>query len=161
MHLYCLKLFLTIPLCCNMIPCLFQLKFCLTGIYFSLALFQAFRFLRLANGIYEFVYDHQTYFRGSLQKQPPEVLEKVFLEILQNSQDNNFIKKEAQAQVFYCDFCKISKNIFFCRTPLGDYFCLSMLKFMSIVIYTFLFTLTCLYLFTLTYLYLCSLFTII
>ena len=54
---------------------------------------------------------------------------KVFLEIFQNSQENtcavisfliklqaeacNFIKKETLAQVFSCEFCKISKNIFF------------------------------------------------
>ena len=46
---------------------------------------------------------------------------KVFLEISQNSQENtctrvsffNFIKKEALAQVFSCEFCKISKNTYF------------------------------------------------
>ena len=50
----------------------------------------------------------------------------MFLEILQNSQENacarvsfnkvracNFIKKEALAQVFSCEFCEISKNTFF------------------------------------------------
>ena len=30
----------------------------------------------------------------------------------------NFIKKETQAQVFSCEFCEISKNTFFYRTPL-------------------------------------------
>ena len=30
----------------------------------------------------------------------------------------NFIKKETQAQVFFCEFCEISKNTFFRRTPL-------------------------------------------
>ena len=29
----------------------------------------------------------------------------------------NFIKKETLAQVFSCEFCKISKNIFFHTTP--------------------------------------------
>ena len=59
-------------------------------------------------------------------------VKKVFLEILQNSQKNtcvrvsflmklqasawNFIKKETLAQVFSCEFCKISKNIFSYRT---------------------------------------------
>ena len=47
---------------------------------------------------------------------------KVFLEILQNSQENfitkDFIKKETLAQVFSCEFCEISKNTFFHRTPL-------------------------------------------
>ena len=54
---------------------------------------------------------------------------KVFLEISQNSQKTlvpeslfkqscrpevcNFIKKETLAQVFSCEFCKSSKNIFF------------------------------------------------
>ena len=51
-------------------------------------------------------------------------IKKVFLEILQNSQENtcaravcaeacNFIKKEILEQVLSCQFCKISKNIFF------------------------------------------------
>ena len=50
---------------------------------------------------------------------------KVFLEILQNSQENtcvrfpkvrlacNFIKKETLAQVFPCEFYEISKNTIF------------------------------------------------
>ena len=50
--------------------------------------------------------------RGVLSK-------NVILEISQNSQENtcasacNFIKKETLAQVFSCEFCGISKNIFF------------------------------------------------
>ena len=55
-------------------------------------------------------------------------VKKVFLEISQNSQENIcvrvsfliklfFIKKEALAQAFSCEFCEISKNIFFHRTP--------------------------------------------
>ena len=43
-------------------------------------------------------------------------LKKVFLEISQNSQEGaacNFIKKETLTQVFFCEFCKISKNTFF------------------------------------------------
>ena len=50
-------------------------------------------------------------------------VEKVFLEILQNSQENistwvsflNFIENETLAQRFSCEF---SKNTFFYRTPL-------------------------------------------
>ena len=61
---------------------------------------------------------------------------KMFQEILQNSikrhlchslffnkvagprpEACNFIKKEALAQVFSCEFCEISKNTFSCRTP--------------------------------------------
>ena len=30
----------------------------------------------------------------------------------------NFIKKETLAQVFFCEFCEISKNTFSCRRPL-------------------------------------------
>ena len=41
----------------------------------------------------------------------------VFLEISQNSQENNFIKKETLAQVISCGFCEISKNTFSYRTP--------------------------------------------
>ena len=44
----------------------------------------------------------------------------VFLKISQNSRENtlarvylNFIKKETRAQVFSCEFCEISKKIFF------------------------------------------------
>ena len=60
-------------------------------------------------------------------------VKKVFIEISQNSQENtcarvsfliklqasasNFIKKETLAQVFSCEFCKISKNTFSYRTP--------------------------------------------
>ena len=59
-------------------------------------------------------------------------VKEVFLEILQNSQENtcarvfllikwqasacNFIKKENLAQVFSCEFCEISKNTFSYRT---------------------------------------------
>ena len=70
------------------------------------------------------------------QKQPLEVLycKKVFLEILQNLQENNFarvsfliklqasacnfIKKKPLAQVFSREFYEISKNTFSYRTPL-------------------------------------------
>ena len=57
-------------------------------------------------------------------------VKKMFLEISQNSQENNcarvsfliklqacnFIKKETLAQVFSCEFCEISKNTFSYRT---------------------------------------------
>ena len=49
---------------------------------------------------------------------------KVFLKISQNceiqfcrSEACNFIKKESLAQIFSCEFCEISKNTFFYRTP--------------------------------------------
>ena len=48
----------------------------------------------------------------------------VFLEILQNSQENTCarvsfsIKKETLAQMLSCEFCKISKNTFYYATPL-------------------------------------------
>ena len=51
----------------------------------------------------------------------------MFLEILQNSQSHpwqrlfskacNFIKKETPAQVFSYEFCEMSKNTCFNRTP--------------------------------------------
>ena len=44
-------------------------------------------------------------------------VKKVFLEI-GCPQACNFIKKEALAQVFSCEFCEIFKNTFFHRTPL-------------------------------------------
>ena len=59
---------------------------------------------------------------------------RIFLKFFQNSQENtfarvcfliklqaefcNFTKKETLAQVLSCEFCKISKSIFFYRTPL-------------------------------------------
>ena len=39
-------------------------------------------------------------------------LKMMFLQISQNSQENTY-KKETIAQVFSCEFCEISKNIFF------------------------------------------------
>ena len=36
----------------------------------------------------------------------------------------NFIKKESLGQVFSCEFCEISKNTFFYRTPLVAGFCM-------------------------------------
>ena len=55
------------------------------------------------------------FFRSSHQRCS---IKKGVLRILQNSQENtcvrvNFIKKETLAQVFSCEFCKISKNTFF------------------------------------------------
>ena len=56
-------------------------------------------------------------------------VKKVFLEIFQNLQESTcakvslfnkvapFIKKETLAQVFSCEFCKISKIAFSYRTP--------------------------------------------
>ena len=46
----------------------------------------------------------------------------VFLKISLNSQEGNcagvtFIKKEALAQVFSCEFCEIFQNIYLYRTP--------------------------------------------
>ena len=48
-------------------------------------------------------------------------MKKVFLKISQNTQENicaRVSKKETLAQVFSCEFCKIFKIIYFCRTPL-------------------------------------------
>ena len=66
-------------------------------------------------------------------------VKKVLLESSQNLQENtcarvsflikkrlcNFIKKEALAQVFSCNFCEISKNNFFYRTTLTATFALT------------------------------------
>ena len=49
-------------------------------------------------------------------------VKKMFLEISQNSQENTCarvsFKKDTSAQVFPCEFCAISGNTFFHRTPL-------------------------------------------
>ena len=42
--------------------------------------------------------------------------------VLRNFAACNFIKKETLAQVFSCQFCKISKNTFSYRTPLDECF---------------------------------------
>ena len=50
---------------------------------------------------------------------------KLFLEISQNSQENACARVtflETLAQVFSCEFCEISKNTFFYRTPLDNCF---------------------------------------
>ena len=69
-------------------------------------------------------------FYHNFQKQSPEVfyIKKVFLEILQNSQENTCVrdsflielqtsqqhfKKETLAQAVSCEYCEISKNTFF------------------------------------------------
>ena len=47
--------------------------------------------------------------------------------LLYNTQARNFMKKETLAQVFSCEFCKISKNTFFTehlRTTASEYFTL-------------------------------------
>ena len=44
------------------------------------------------------------------------------------SQACNFIKKEALAEVFSCEFCEIFKNIFSCRTPPDKWFWLKFFK---------------------------------
>ena len=44
-------------------------------------------------------------------------VKKMFLEISENSQKNNFTKKETLAQVFSCEFWEISKTTFFHRAP--------------------------------------------
>ena len=50
----------------------------------------------------------------------------VFLEILQNPQENTYVRnsfsiKLGLQQVFFCEFCEISKKPFY-RTPPEDYF---------------------------------------
>ena len=42
---------------------------------------------------------------------------KMFIETSQNSQENTCSEKTL-TQVFFCEFCEISKNTFFHRTPL-------------------------------------------
>ena len=49
-------------------------------------------------------------------------VKKLLLEILQNSQEKtcprvSFLIKVTLAQVFFCEFCEISKNSFSYRTP--------------------------------------------
>ena len=75
----------------------------------------------------------QKFWKTKTQKQPPEVFCKKrfsykFRKIHRKTpvpepKACNFIKKESLTQVFSCEFCKISKNTFFYRTPPDDCFC--------------------------------------
>ena len=47
-----------------------------------------------------------------------DMFEKICLEAVAQPEACNFTKKETLAQVFSCEFCEISKNTFFYRTPL-------------------------------------------
>ena len=54
---------------------------------------------------------------------PPENVKKLkvfwcFASVYKWNKACSFIKKEALAQVFYCEFCEIFKNTYFFRTPL-------------------------------------------
>ena len=66
-------------------------------------------------------------------------LKKVFLEISQNSRPATFLKKSL-AQVFSCEFCKISKNTFFTEhlrwLLLLMFFCLFINEFNVIVFFS-------------------------
>ena len=67
--------------------------------------------INVVPNIFEFIFNEtgpnsEAAPRGVLQ-------ENVFLEISQNSQENNFIKKETLTLVFSGEFCEISKNTFF------------------------------------------------
>ena len=44
--------------------------------------------------------------------------QSLFFNKIESLEACNFIKKEALAQVFSFEFCEISKNTFFYRTPL-------------------------------------------
>ena len=70
---------------------------------------------------YPFYFTFSTY-RSSHQR--CSVKKKVFSEISQKT--CNFIKNGTLAQVFSCEFCEISNNVFYrisCRTPPDDCFC--------------------------------------
>ena len=45
-------------------------------------------------------------------------VKKVFLEISQNSKENNCARKITLSLLFSCQFCEITKNTFFYRAPL-------------------------------------------
>ena len=61
--------------------------------------------------------DHTNVFLTSEEVSQTCSVQKVFLGISQNSQENTcvrvFFKKETLAQVFCCEFCQISKNTCF------------------------------------------------
>ena len=52
-----------------------------------------------------------------LQNSQESICARVSFSIKLQAKANNFIKKETLTQMFSCEFCKISKNIFSYRTP--------------------------------------------
>ena len=85
-----------------------------------LYLLVAMRHPLILSGSFSFWASFQTVIRRSS-------VEKVFFKKSQNSEEKTcarvsfliklFIKKETLAQVFFCEFCEISKKILFYRTP--------------------------------------------
>ena len=169
MHLCCLKILLTIPLC-NIIPCLLQLNFVfILPTYIFLQsyseLFVFYTHKRTQNSfmtirhfrcsLYTYIY-----INGCLHR---NIHSQIFFKIgvLKNfanltgkhlcwSEVCNFTKKRLQHGCFPVKFPKFLRTSSFAE------------HLRWVLLYTLpLFTLTCLYLFALTYLYLGSLYTII
>ena len=108
---------------------------------FNIKLFFPYKNIFSANNVY-FVkniyffkkkFFYQLSFATNEKPYPKCSIKKMFLEILQNPQENNyarvsfliklqastcnFIKMETLAQVFFCELCEISKSTFSDRTP--------------------------------------------
>ena len=143
MHLYCLKILLTIPLC-DMIPCLLYWHIFFFFIYFSF-ISLAFRFLRPVKGfriylrpwtyfrcslyIHIYIYDYlhrssrsRIFFKIGVFKNfsnftGKHLCQSFFLIKLQ-SWTLQFYRKETPTQVFSCKICEIFKNTCFYWKPL-------------------------------------------
>ena len=82
-------------------------------------------FLRSQGGIYSGEVFLENFFNDFLIRTDKFCsVKKVFLEMLQNSPENicarvSLLKKQALAQVFSCEFCKISKNTFYSTRPVA------------------------------------------
>ena len=62
--------------------------------------------------------DAKLYVNMNLKSYFKQNSEAVFQRCSVKKEACNFIKKETLAQVFSCEFCEISENTFFYRTPL-------------------------------------------
>ena len=66
---------------------------------------------------------------GYQQKQPPEVLKRLFLKISENSQENNCARVSfLWRRCFLVNFVKFFTEHLFYRTPLDDCFCINIFK---------------------------------
>ena len=71
----------------------------------------------LSRSILKEVFCKKGVFRNSQNSQENTCV-RIFLKIKLQTEACNFIKKKTLTQVFFCEFCKISKNTFSYRTPL-------------------------------------------
>ena len=123
MHLYCLKILLTIPLC-NMIPCLLYRHI------FFFSLIPSFSFFTLSKRIQNWF----TTIRQTSNFTGKRLCHSFFLIKLQ-TWDLQLYQKQTPTQVFSCKICENFKNTLFLQNTSGGCFCL---HFLIYTIYLYL-----------------------